>query len=84
MNYTVVINSAVWGGALAYYFIDARKWFVGPKITLDLDDLSESQEKALQEEGLEIQGLPTRSRSLGESDGPQHSNGTEKSKELDV
>ncbi|KAK5010764.1 hypothetical protein LTR28_007922 [Elasticomyces elasticus] len=79
MNYTVVINSAVWGGALAYYFIDARKWFVGPKITLDLDDLSESQEKALQDEGLEIQGLPTRrSRSLGESDGPQHGNGAEK------
>lgn len=26
MNYTVVINGAVWGGALAYYFIDARKW----------------------------------------------------------
>lgn len=26
MNYTVVINSAVWGGALLYYFIDARKW----------------------------------------------------------
>lgn len=29
MNYTVVINSAVWGGALLYYYIDARKWFVG-------------------------------------------------------
>ena len=28
MNYTVVINSAVWGGALLYYFIDARKWYV--------------------------------------------------------
>lgn len=26
MNYTIVINSAVWGGALLYYFIDARKW----------------------------------------------------------
>lgn len=29
MNYTVVINSAVWGGALLYYYIDARKWFTG-------------------------------------------------------
>lgn len=29
MNYTVVINGAVWGGALAYYYIDARKWFTG-------------------------------------------------------
>lgn len=35
MNYTVVINMAVWGGALLYYFIDARKWFTGPKITVD-------------------------------------------------
>ncbi|TVY17244.1 GABA-specific permease [Lachnellula arida] len=35
MNYTVVINMAVWGGALAYYFIDARKWFTGPKTTVD-------------------------------------------------
>ena len=29
MNYTVVINCAVWGGALVYYFVDARKWFTG-------------------------------------------------------
>lgn len=26
MNYTIVINGFVWLGALAYYFIDARKW----------------------------------------------------------
>ncbi|RFU29528.1 hypothetical protein B7463_g6808, partial [Scytalidium lignicola] len=35
MNYTVVINMAVWSGALIYYFIDARKWFTGPKITVE-------------------------------------------------
>ncbi|KAI9873406.1 MAG: GABA-specific high-affinity permease, partial [Pleopsidium flavum] len=52
MNYTVVINCAVWGGALAYYYIDARKWFTGPKITVDVDALSEGQEEALREEGL--------------------------------
>ncbi|KAI9754802.1 MAG: hypothetical protein M4579_004527 [Chaenotheca gracillima] len=64
MNYTVVINGAVWLGAILYYFIDARKWFQGPKITLNLDDLSESQEKALAEEGLEVKDLQTtRSRS---------------------
>ncbi|KUJ21531.1 amino acid transporter [Mollisia scopiformis] len=45
MNYTVVINMAVWGGALAYYFIDARKWFTGPKIT----------QQAIADEGLEVQ-----------------------------
>lgn len=54
MNYTVVISCAVWGGALAYYYIDARKWFTGPKITLDADSLTEEQEIAIREEGLEV------------------------------
>ncbi|KAL2428739.1 GABA-specific permease [Exophiala dermatitidis] len=56
MNYTCVINSAVWGGALLYYFIDARKWFRGPQITLDLSELTEEQEAALRAEGLEDEG----------------------------
>ncbi|KAK8036269.1 GABA-specific permease [Apiospora rasikravindrae] len=34
MNYCVVINAAVWGGASLYYFLDARKWFKGPGGTL--------------------------------------------------
>jgi hypothetical protein len=59
MNYTVVINGAVWLGALGYYFIDARKWFTGPKITLNLDDLSESQERAIINEGLDVEHDPT-------------------------
>lgn len=37
MNYTVVVNSAVWGGSLLYYFIDARKWFTGPKANIGED-----------------------------------------------
>jgi len=57
MNYTVVINGAVWGGALVYYFIDARKWFVGPKITLEIDDLSDTQRKTIIDEGLQVEGL---------------------------
>ncbi|MCJ1475515.1 GABA-specific high-affinity permease [Lambiella insularis] len=56
MNYTVVINSAVWGGALAYYYIDARKWFTGPKITIDTDDLTEEQVQAIHDEGLIVAG----------------------------
>jgi amino acid transporter len=56
MNYTCVINSAVWGGALAYYYIDARKWFRGPQITIDLDQLTAEQEEALREEGLQVEG----------------------------
>ena len=53
MNYTVVINCAVWFGALAYYFIDARKWFTGPKMTIETDDLTERQLQALRDEGLD-------------------------------
>lgn len=45
MNYTVVINMAVWGGSMLYYYIDARKWFEGPKITIDLDQLVSLQRK---------------------------------------
>ena len=59
MNYTVVINCAVWGGALAYYYIDARKWFTGPKITIDADDLTEEQEVAIREEGLNVKQVAT-------------------------
>ena len=59
MNYTVVINCAVWFGALGYYYIDARKWFTGPKITIDTDDLTEEQEVAIREEGLEVKGVST-------------------------
>ena len=70
MNYTVVINSAVWLGALAYYFIDARKWFTGPKITLDTDELTEEQEVAIREEGLEVSGVKeAKSRSIGDGSG---------------
>ena len=57
MNYTVVINMAVWLGATAYYVIDARKWFKGPKVTVDLSLLTEEQEEVLREEGVEIEGL---------------------------
>lgn len=56
MNYTCVINSAVWGGALLYYAVDARKWFRGPQITIDLAELTEEQEAALREEGLKVEG----------------------------
>ena len=78
MNYTVVINCAVWLGALAYYFIgkspnpivhtflayndiDARKWFTGPRITLDAEVLTEEQIKAVQEEGIKIEGASAKS-----------------------
>ena len=38
MNYTVVINMAVWGGASLYYVLDARKWFKGPVATIGSGD----------------------------------------------
>lgn len=34
MNYTCLINPAIWIGALLYYFFDAHKWFEGPRSTL--------------------------------------------------
>lgn len=52
MNYTVLINCAVWGGALLYYYIDARKWFTGPVLTLNTADLSEAQQQTLRKEAL--------------------------------
>jgi amino acid transporter len=54
MNYTVVINFAVWGGAMLYYFIDARKWFTGPKTTIDVEGLTTEQQEALAAEGLDL------------------------------
>ena len=68
MNYTVVINMAVWGGALAYYYIDARKWFTGPKITVDADNLTEEQVQAIKEEGLKVGGLES-VQDIGEGKG---------------
>lgn len=65
MNYTVVINSAVWGGALAYYYIDARKWFTGPKITIATDDLTEEQQVAIREEGLDVKSIEGEQVDLG-------------------
>ncbi|KAL2215179.1 putative GABA permease [Thermoascus aurantiacus ATCC 26904] len=38
MNYTIVINGAVWLAALTYYALFARKWFTGPKMTIDADN----------------------------------------------
>ncbi|MCJ1303207.1 GABA-specific high-affinity permease [Hypocenomyce scalaris] len=35
MNYAIIVSFPVWAGALAYYYIDAYKWFTGPKTTID-------------------------------------------------
>lgn len=53
MNYTVVINCAVWGGALAYYYADARHWFKGPVITIADENLTEEQQVDIREKALE-------------------------------
>jgi len=67
MNYTVVINCAVWGGALLYYYVDARKWFTGPKITLSEEELTEEQHEVLKAEGLDVQ-VTTQAQSNGGSE----------------
>lgn len=38
MNYTVVINGTLWGGALLYYLLHARKTFKGPQTTVGPED----------------------------------------------
>ena len=35
MNYTIVINGFVWVGCMGYYFLFARRWYTGPRITVD-------------------------------------------------
>ncbi len=60
MNYTIVINMAVWGGATIYYFVDARKWFTGPKSTLGemeaaTGGLTDAQRRQLVQEGLVVE-----------------------------
>lgn len=53
MNYTVVINVAVWGGCTLYYFLDARKWFTGPKTTVDeVEEITGHAVKEDQKDGL--------------------------------
>lgn len=49
MNYTVVINGALWGGALLYYVLHARKTFKGPMTTT----APEEQGKIEEDESLE-------------------------------
>lgn len=70
MNYCVVVNVAVWGGATLYYVLDARKWFTGPKEALMSEEVepeseSESEEVVRQEAAPSFpveknEGRPTR------------------------
>ncbi|KAK7952968.1 hypothetical protein PG988_013662 [Apiospora saccharicola] len=53
MNYCVVVNVAVWGGASLYYFLDARKWFTGPGDALEAEDVEEEEEE--EEEDISIE-----------------------------
>jgi hypothetical protein len=47
MNYTVVINGALWIGAIVYYALHARKTFKGPQTTVAPED----EGKRIEEEG---------------------------------
>lgn len=67
MNYTCVINPAIWTGALLYYYVDAYKWFKGPQITIDLSQLTAEQEAALRAEGLKEEGETGRAVVGGDS-----------------
>lgn len=44
MNYTIVINGFVWIACMTYYFLFARKWYTGPKMTVDgVEGLSDTE-----------------------------------------
>ncbi|CAL5872161.1 uncharacterized protein PFLUO_LOCUS6419 [Penicillium psychrofluorescens] len=43
MNYTVVINGALWGGAILYYALHARKTFKGPQTTVGPEDVGKTE-----------------------------------------
>jgi hypothetical protein len=38
MNYTVVINGSLWGLALLYYYVYAKKTYKGPRTTVSPED----------------------------------------------
>ncbi|GFF27630.1 GABA-specific permease [Aspergillus udagawae] len=42
MNYTIVINGFVWVACMTYYFLFARKWYTGPKMTIDSPEVVSS------------------------------------------
>ncbi|KAH7342467.1 amino acid permease-domain-containing protein [Rhexocercosporidium sp. MPI-PUGE-AT-0058] len=83
MNYTVVINSAVWGGALLYYFIDAKKWFTGPKTTVESHGLTLEQQAVMAAEGRnltigqEVPAAGTHGKVIKESVGEKHESGVD-------
>lgn len=35
MNYTIVLNGFVWVASATYYILFARKWYTGPKMTVE-------------------------------------------------
>lgn len=49
--------------------VDARKWFTGPKITINEEDLTEEQQATMREEGVHIEGVPAGSEGLEEDEG---------------
>lgn len=46
MNYTIVINGFVWAGCMTYYFLFARRWFTGPRMTVD-DNISTNSDNEI-------------------------------------
>ena len=38
MNYTIVLNGFVWVASMTYYVLFARKWYTGPKMTVNTSE----------------------------------------------
>lgn len=50
MNYTVVINGALWLGSALYYVLHARKTFTGPQSTVGPEDEGKMAEAKVESE----------------------------------
>ena len=55
VNYAPILTGGTLLILTAWWFLSARKWFTGPKITLSEEELTEEQHEVLKAEGLDVQ-----------------------------
>lgn len=73
MNYTVLICGAVWLGATIYYWVDAHKWYEGPKMTLNPDEFAIVEATELPPESGVVDEKHAQKLGPSRSQGPQFS-----------
>ncbi|KAJ4360507.1 GABA-specific high-affinity permease [Didymosphaeria variabile] len=61
---TPILCRLIWGQKKVQARANARKWFTGPRITLSEEILTEEQQNAIREEGLQIESVPATPESV--------------------